>query len=256
MTLELVPLADLRPDPDDSAPLYLQLAKRLTEAIRNGRWSAGDALPSERQMCEILGVSRVTLRKALDTLAADGLVEARHGSGTFVANRVHQPMSVLTSFSYDMQSRGQTPSSRWLKHGYFPATPEEAMALGATPGEPIFRLHRLRLADGEPMAIEIAVLNRDDVPDPEAIGTSLYAYLAGRGREPVRALEHLRATILRGEEASVLSMPDNSAALYITRVGYLADGKVVEFTRSYYRGDRYDFVAELHRQPDASGPAE
>ncbi|MEM7445493.1 MAG: GntR family transcriptional regulator [Pseudomonadota bacterium] len=252
MTIELAPLADLRPDPEESAPLYLQLAKRLTDAIRNGRWKAGDALPSERQMCEVLGVSRVTLRKALDTLAADGLVEARHGSGTFVADRVHQPMSVLTSFSYDMESRGQTPSSRWLKHGYFPATPEEAMALGLAPGEPIFRLHRLRLADGEPMAIEIAVLNRSDVPDPESIGPSLYAYLATRGREPTRALEHLRATILRGEEAAILSVPKNSAALYITRVGYLPDGRVVEFTRSYYRGDRYDFVAELHRQPESA----
>jgi GntR family transcriptional regulator len=256
MTVTLEPLANLRPDPDDSAPLYLQLAKRLAEAIRNGRWSPGDALPSERQMCEILSVSRVTLRKALDTLAADGLVEARHGSGTFVADRVHQAMSVLTSFSDDMQSRGRAPSSHWLKHGFFPATPEEAMALGLAPGEPIFRLHRLRLADDEPMAIEIAVLSRTDVPDPDAIGASLYAYLAARGREPVRALEHLRATILRGEEASVLSMPDNSAALYITRIGYLSDGKVVEFTRSYYRGDRYDFVAELHRQTETPRPAE
>ena len=117
-------------------------------------------------------------------------------------------------------------------------------------------MHRLRLADGEPMAIETAVLSRTDIPDPDAIGPSLYAYLAARGREPVRALEHLRACILRGDDAARLSMPDNSPALYITRIGYLPDGRVVEFTRSYYRGDRYDFVAELHRQPEAAGSTE
>lgn len=241
-------LEALKPAADSSAPLYQQVARKLALAIDNGSLRPGDALPPERRMCEALGISRVTWRKALETLISEGLVDSRHGSGTYVAeDRVRQPMSILTSFSDDMRARGRQPSSRRLGHGIFPASPEEAMALGLKPGQNVYRLRRLRLADDEPMSIEMSALPAEDIPDPEVIGASLYDYLETVGRLPVRALEYLRAEVLTREDARLLEVEDGAPALFIRRIGYLANNRAIEFTCSHFRGDRYDFVAELNR---------
>jgi len=253
MKADTLNLDALRPEPDGTAPLYQQVARKLALAIDGGTVRPGDALPPERRMCEALGISRVTWRKALETLIEEGLVESRHGSGTYVAeHRVRQPMSILTSFSDDMRARGRQPSSRRLGQGVFPASPEEAMALGLRPGQSVYRLRRLRLADGEPMSIEMTALPADDIPDPEAIGASLYDYLDRLGRLPVRALEYLRAEVISGDDARLLDLADGAPTLFIRRIGYLADNRPIEFTCSYFRGDRYDFVAELNRPTRAA----
>jgi GntR family transcriptional regulator len=107
-------------------------------------------------------------------------------------------------------------------------------------------LHRLRRANGKPLAIERASLPHRLLPDPESIETSLYAALAGRGLKPVRALQRLHAMALSKTDAELLEVPEGSPALFTERVAYLADNRVIEFTRSHYRGDSYDFVAQLH----------
>ena len=253
MTATPDPLATLQPDPQDHSPRYVRVAQRIRDAIGEGLWRAGEALPPERQMCERLGVSRVTLRKALDSLGKEGLVEPRHGSGTYVADRIRQPMSMLTSFSDDMRARGRVPGSRWIDHGHRPATPEEALSLGLPPTASVFRLRRLRLADGEPMAVETTAGPGTEVPDPDAIGDSLYGYLEAKDRAPARALEYLRAANLEAADAALLGQAAGDAALHIVRLAYLEDGSPIEYTRSLYRGDRYDFIAELTRPPGPKG---
>lgn len=244
--LEVV-LAELRPDPRAPAPLYRQLAERLVAAIACGRLKDGDALPPERVLCERLEVSRTTLRRALDELAGRGLVKARHGSGTFVAARLEQPLARLSSFSEDMRARGREATFRWLERDLAPPLPEEAMALGLGSGALVARFVRLRLADGEPLAVERAAVPAHLLPDPAAVGDSLYQALAARGLEPVRALQHLRAAAVDAADAARLGIAAGSPVMAIMRHGYLADGRAVEFTRSVYRGDRYDFVAEMRR---------
>ncbi|WP_027881709.1 GntR family transcriptional regulator [Meiothermus rufus] len=232
-------------DARSATPLYLQLEALLREALAAQTWKAGEALPPERALAEQFGVSRLTLRKALERLEAQGLVRRRQGSGTYVAPRLEQPLSLLTGFSEDMRARGLEPGTRWLKRGLFTATPEEVLALSLSPGEKVARLERVRSAQGEPVAVERAALPAHRLPQPEQVQDSLYAYLEARGLRPARALQRLRAVAASRQEAELLGLRSGEPLLYIERLSYLADGSVLEFTRSHYRGDRYDFVAEL-----------
>ena len=171
-------------------PLYLALKRNIEAAIRDGVLRPGDALPSERELAVMADVSRVTVRKAVQDLVRGGILIQRHGSGTFVAprvNRVEQPLSRLTSFTEDMARRGMKVRSEWLDRGLYPPSPEEVMTLGLSPSEQVARVARLRIADDTPLAIERASLAAAILPDPSAIGESLYAALDKTGHRPVRA---------------------------------------------------------------------
>lgn len=237
----------------NAGPLYTQLSQHIESAIRAGDFREGEALPSERELAQISNLSRVTVRKAVRELVRDGYVTQKQGSGTSVAfrsSRVQQSLSRLTSFSEDMERRGQHAESTWLERGLFEPSPEETMALGLSANEKVARVARLRMADGEPLAIERASLSADLLPDPENIGDSLYAHLARNGNKPHRAIQRISACILKADEAELLGVADGSAGLSIERVSYLQSGQIVEFTRSVYRGDSYDFVAELRISDD------
>lgn len=229
-------------------PLYLKLRQTLEDAIQSGRLGHGAALPAERDLAEYANVSRVTVRKAVDDLVRDGLLTRRQGSGTFVVkpvSRVQQPLSQLTSFTEDMTRRGLATRSEWLERGLFHPSPEEMMMLGLAAGTMVARIGRLRIANDLPLAIERASLSAELLPDPDAVTTSLYAALQKKSARPVRAIQRISACNVKEPEAGLLAVPVGAAGLSIERISYLASGRVVEFTRSLYRGDAYDFVAEL-----------
>jgi GntR family transcriptional regulator len=233
---------------EGNAPLYAKLKKLVREAIDTGSLSDGDAIPGERDVAQMLKISRVTVRKAFSELVAEGVLRQRRGSGTYVmsgSRRLEQPLSRLTSFTEDMELRGLKTDADWLDRSVGLPTPAEVLKLGLSPGDRVSRLHRLRRADGVPMAIELAIIPQRFLPDPLSVKGSLYASLEAQGARPVRALQRLHATALTREEAKLLDLPDGSPALSIERISYLPDGRVVEYTRSLYRGDSYDFVAEL-----------
>lgn len=231
-----------------SGPLYLKLRQSLEEAILSGKLNHGDALPPERDLADYASISRVTVRKAVDDLVKDGLLVRRHGSGTFVVkpvNRVQQSLSRLTSFTEDMARRGLTTTAQWIERGLFHPSPDEMMVLGLAADSLVARLGRLRIADDMPLAIERASISAEFLPDPIRIGPSLYAELDKTKSRPVRAVQRISACSLKDPDAAMLGVPVGSASLSIERISYLASGRVVEFTRSLYRGDAYDFVAEL-----------
>jgi len=114
---------EFKADANDSSPLYMQIARKLSDDVHNGRYQVDQALPSERALSELLNVSRVTARKAIDQLVDQGLVVRRRGSGNYIAPRIEQPLSNLTSFSEQLQQRGYTPKSRWLKRAIVTAVP-------------------------------------------------------------------------------------------------------------------------------------
>ena len=177
-----------------------------------------------------------------------GLLEQRQGSGTYVSQRppkVEQALSRLTSFTDDMRLRGLSTTSRWLSRDVSLPTARQALHLGLSPSDRVCHLHRLRLAGGTPLAIELATVSHDILPDPAQVDSSLYAVLEARGAKPVRALQRLAATNLGPDDAELLGVVPGNAALSIERVAYAADGRPVEFTQSFFRGDIYDFVAEL-----------
>ncbi len=240
-------------DEVNPTPLYLQLAEVIRNQIRDGEIRTGDALPSERELSDTVGISRVTVRKSLDILLREGLLSRRHGSGTYIAPRIEQPAALLAGFSADMANRGQAPGSVWLEKATGLPTPDEAMTLGLAPGQAVHRIARVRTADGEPLAIERAVIPAQYLPSLSDLGASLYAALEARGARPVRGLQRLQASLATPQEAKLLSLPAGAAILRIERRGFLANGAAVEFTRSAYRGDRYDFVTEVRELRD--GPA-
>lgn len=244
MSVFLEALGDL--DAEGDLPLYLRLQRAIRQAVTDGRVAPEDALPPERSLAEVLKVSRITVRKAIDGLVAEGLLVRRQGAGTFVSGRVEKSFSRLTSFSEDMIARGRAPRSVWLKKEHGAVTPQEALSLGLSPGTPVFRFHRLRFADDLPMAVEYSTVPEFSLPAIDAVAASLYDALARTGHRPTRALQRLRAIPFRTVEAELLHIPVGSAGLLIERRGFMRDGRPVEITQSYYRGDAYDFVAEIN----------
>jgi len=240
--------AALRQAGQGGAPLYLQLRRSIEDAVNRGILGPGDALPSERDIAAKAEISRVTVRKAVQDLVKGGVLVQRHGSGTFVAprmERVEQSLSRLTSFTEDMARRGMAVRSQWLDRGLYAPSPDEMMVLGLAASEMVARVARLRIADDTPLAIERAALSAGALPDPAAVSASLYAALEATGNRPVRAVQRISAANLGAEDARLLDVAPGAAGLRIERISYLASGRVIEFTRSVYRGDAYDFVAEL-----------
>lgn len=234
-------------DPSGSLPLYVQLQRSLRQAISDGVLGPDDALPPERELAVDFGVSRITVRKALDALAAEGLLISRRGAGNFVApaNHIDKQFAKLSSFSEDMRARGLEPSSEWLRRTEGVVSPDEALKLGLSPGSLVYRFHRLRYADGRPMAIETATVVGSALPSLDAVTDSLYHALESLGRRPVRALQRLSAVLLDDDQAKLLRTEPDSAGLMVERVGFGRDTRAVELTVSVYRADTYDFVAEL-----------
>ena len=229
-------------------PRYLQLRQRLGEGVDQGVLKAGSSLPPEREIASITELSRVTVRKAIQSLAEDGVIIQKQGSGSFIATdtpQIEQSLSRLTSFSEDMARRGMVSSSVWLERGVFMPSPDEVLALALSPDASVSRIARLRIADDKPMAIERASLSVEILPNPLLVETSLYEVLDAAGLRPVRALQKISAINLKEENASLLDVSAGMAGLSIERTSYLSDGRVVEFTQSIYRGDAYNFVAEL-----------
>jgi GntR family transcriptional regulator len=234
-----------RLDESNSLPLYQQLQRALRQAIETHVLAPDDALPPERDLATDFNVSRITVRKAIDGLVSDGLLLRRQGSGTFVRARVEKNFSKLTSFSEDMRARGRSPRSVWLRKSSGTVTPEESLTLRSSPGTPVYRFHRIRFADDAPMALEYATILASCLPSIDAVESSVYAALERAGNRPVRALQRLRAVLLTGEQAKLLQAKEKDAGLLVERLGFLKDGRAAEFSLSYYRGDIYDFVAEL-----------
>jgi len=239
-------------DDTEAGPRYLRLQKLLRAAIEGRRLPHGSALPSERELGEVYALSRVTIRKAIDQLVEDGLLERRKGAGTFVAGpatpssrRVEKSITKLSSFTEDMLSRGRKPSSQWLDRSEGAVTPDEALALGLSPGSPVYRFQRIRHADGETMALEHVVVPAWGLPSAEAVEESLYVALDVRGYRPARVLQRVRAIGFTAEQAALLGVEEGAPCLFIDRRAFLPDGRVIEVAQCYYRGDAYDLVAEL-----------
>ncbi|MDG3439008.1 GntR family transcriptional regulator [Nitrospirillum amazonense] len=234
----------LAPQPDDSTPIYLQLARKLREQIASGGIDPGNALPSERNLSDLTGMSRVTIRKAIDKLIEEGLLFRKHGSGTFVAPRIEAP-AFLSGFSDDARRRGDKPGVIWMMKAYASPTEDEAAMLEIPVVTKVARLSRIRLSDGEPLAIEHAVVPARFLPALEELGDSLYEALGAHGYRPVKGQQRIRASLATPTEAGIFSVRENAEVLRIERVTRLGDGTPVEFTRSAYRGDRYEFVSDL-----------
>ncbi len=231
-------------------PLYFQLKAIIEERIDSGEWKPGQLVPSERELCAQYRVSRITVRQARTELVNAGRLTRDQGRGTFVAPpRLEQRLTRLTSFTQDMHARGQKPSTQILRFETIPCPPTVARILRLSPGSEVVLVRRLRLADGEPMAIETAYLPCARCPRLTAEileGRSLYQTLTERyGIIPTRAEQQLEAMACPSPEAKLLGIRRESPVLHIHRTTYDREGNPFEHVESFYRGDKYVFHAEL-----------
>lgn len=226
-------------------PLGERLRNALVTVIEDGTIAAGASLPSERELAEQLDVSRSTLRQGLKELAQLGLVATRPGAGTVVLGRIPKALSRLSGFTEDMQLRGLLPSSRVLECSIGPVDPDAAFRTGLPLGTPVLRLVRLRLAGGEALSFERAVVPVTAVGENYDGSGSLYERMDQHGARPRRILQSLKAVEASDEIAAQLGIRPGAAVLEITQLGYGDDGTVVEDAISWYRGDRYKYVGEI-----------
>jgi len=235
---------------DLPVPLYHQLKCVLMNAIRTGHWHSDERLPTESELAETFRVSKITVRQALQGLAELGYIRREQGRGTFVAAvKLDQGPRELTSFTEELRRRRLAASSTILEQAVVPADEETAAALAIAAGEPVVRLKRLRLADGQPMGVQTAHIPSTLAPGLESEDlrdVSLYDLLAARyGLHPARAREKHVAVAASPADAALLGVDPGSPAFAAERVTHLADGRPFEFVRSIMRGDRYSIVLEL-----------
>jgi len=214
----------------------------------------GTAIPSERQLSADLGVSRLTVRAALDDLAREGYLVRRRGSGTYVQHPKISQELTITSFSDDMRRRGMEPGSRTLSMTTILAGARLGRFLQVSPSEPILVIKRLRMADGETMAIETLHLPEGLVPGLTAkdLTGSFYDLLRDRYEiHIVHGTQTIEPTVTNEEESELLGVPLHSPAFLFERTTRSREGQIVEYVRSIYRGDRYRLVTELSRTPSS-----
>lgn len=239
-------------DKSSSLPYYKQLADLLRRDI--GSRQAEDEiyrLPSENELAERHGLSRATVRHALDELVHEGWIYREKGVGSFApVRRVEQDLTSLVSTTEDMQRRGWQLTTKVLGLRQLPATPYLARPLETRPGTPLFELSRLRLVGDTPLSVQTAYLPVDLCPTlaENDLSRSLYRLLETRyGLRLWSGQETLRARGTTQQEAELLCVAEGAPVLYAERVTYGADGTPVEYLEAVWRGDRYDFKVSLSR---------
>ena len=233
-----------RPQPDLPArfvPRYYEIEQALRERV--GKLHPGDALPSDAELCEEFGVSRMTARSAMARLVQEGIVRRIPGRGTFVAEQpVHRQAGSLISFSDEMRRRGRRPSSELLRRGLRAATPDEIASLALADRADVAELVRLRLADGDPIAVESSAFP----PELDAVlgaadleSGSLFDAMVGAGHVPTAGRASLGARAATAADARHLGVKRGGPLLVERRLIFDQAGRPLELTESRYAADRY-----------------
>jgi len=231
-------------------PAYLQLFRALERAIEDGSLSAGQALPSERELAQRLALSRMTVRRAFEELERRGLVEQRQGSGTYVRGHpLEQVLDRVLGFTDEARGLGFRPTARLLASGEVPADRDAAAALQVAVGAPLVRIERLRGADDAPLAVQaadlaphVAALSLEELERTGSLYRCLEAQFAIR---PARARQAVGARLPTAKECRLLQIGRDVPVLELERTTYADDGRPFEFVRSAYRGDMYRMVLHL-----------
>jgi GntR family transcriptional regulator len=236
-------------DQSQRRPAWVRIEEALTERIESAAIAVGERLPGERELAREFGVSRMTVRQALSSLAGRGLIERGVGRGTFVRRaKIEHDMTRVAGFSDLVERQGLTPGARLLAVAERLAPAGVAAALGLEPGALMVRVERVRLGGGAPLALEDSWIPASRLPgfaDHDLSG-SLYELMRSEyDLEPVRAVERLEAVTARRHEAHTLGIPERAPLMLVERTAYAAGDVAVELARDRWRGDRARFTVEV-----------
>jgi GntR family transcriptional regulator len=248
-TLHTLFTDDWRIDRASAVPAYVQIAERLVDLIESGRLVVGDRLPPERDLATWVGVSRMTARAALASLARRGLLERDVGRGTFVARaKLDHDLNAFAGFTEMVHRQGLSANARIRAINELAAPDAVARELQIAPGDPVYRVERLRFADDEPLTMEDSWVPAERFPgflDHDMRG-SLYGLMRDAyGFPPVRAVERLEPTLAETHQAEALGVAVGAPLMLVARVAYAADDTPVELARDHHRGDRARFVVHV-----------
>jgi GntR family transcriptional regulator len=237
----------LRVDVDAIAPLYHQLKEQIRSQVV--RLAPGTLIPSEKELMDLAGVGRVTVRRAISDLVQEGVLQTHQGRGTFTARqRIEASLSRPAGFTETMRKLGRLPSTRVLMLERIQATADVAAHLGVAEGERVFVIERLRLIDGEPCMVERAHMPERNAPGllDDDLSGSLYDLLSSQyGIEPATGSESVVAVNADHHLASLLGVPTASALLATVRMTTTRDGTPFEYTLRHARGDLLAFTVAL-----------
>ena len=235
-------------------PLYGKIEEVLASEIAQGELQPGDRLPSEDQLLERFGVSRITVRRAIQNLIQRGVVEIRRGNGTFVlAPKVSQDLTRLTGFVEDMAVHGRKPAARVLSRGIVAANTSVARQLGISKGTKVMRIERVRLADSVPMSFDETYLPLDigkQIVRNDLRVNPIFSLLEEKYGIPLMEAEYvLEASAASAHVAAALEVAEGSPIFRIERTSSTEEGKPIDYEILSYRGDLIRFVTRLARKP-------
>jgi GntR family transcriptional regulator len=236
---------------NDGIPLYHQLKEIFVEKIVNGEWVPGQVLPAEKDLCAQYGVSRGPMRQALDELVRAGMITRKQGKGTWVRRpQIESGLSQLRSFTELIEQRGLRHSARYLSFDQVPAKGGVARGLAVAEGEPLFKISRLRLADGEPLILETIYLPQQVCPElteADLASVPLYTLLATRyGLPVVMAKQFFEPALADDFEGRVLQVQPGAPVLLVQNTTYTTDDRPVVLAKAIIRGDRVRYYVELN----------
>jgi GntR family transcriptional regulator len=235
-------------DRTSPVPLYHQLAEQLARAIEEGTLQPGDAFEKEISLAERLDMSRPTVRRSIAELVSQGLLVRRRGVGTTVAHTVVHRRNELTSLYDDLAGNGRKPATRVLRLSYAAYDRRAAQALDLDARTPLVYVERLRIVDGEPIAILKNWLppSLGDLSATELESGGLYELLRRRGVAPAVAHQTVGSRPAVPEERTLLGLNRMDPVLTMTRRAYDSEGTPVEFGDHCYRADRHTFDITVH----------
>ena len=246
ITTSRIPIGRLSP----TAPLYSQIAERLTERIKAGKLATGSRLPPERELSQALGVNRMTLRQALHMLETQGLLVRRQGDGTYVAEPViERQAGKLFSFTRGMAQRGYKPGGQIVLFTQRPVDAAMARNLKLRVDSPVYDLHRLRFIEDEPVMLERFVISVQLFPEltqHDLAHRSIYEVMEKEyGVQVHQARQSLEPVLAGKYEAGLLGIKPGAPLMLERRVSFDKDGRPLEYGGDLYRGDRFRFVTEM-----------
>ncbi|RAX21491.1 hypothetical protein DRB06_05905 [Actinomyces sp. Z5] len=235
-----------------ASPLYHQVYRALRTRLESGELSAGDRLPTEKELASSFGCSLVTIRRALDELVREGAITRTRGKGTFVsARRIDRELNQLTSFTDEMSLMGLSQETKLLGGEITEAIASTADRLGIVEGAPVYAIERLRVADDEPLLIEHVFLPAHMFPGLLSVDfgtTSLYSYLYEQfGVELVRGHQTVEPALPSAREARLLEQDRSQPVLLLRLTSYSSDGRPIEYCRTVVKGSRARYHLEVSR---------
>lgn len=228
----------------DNTPLYVKFAETVEQSVRAGVLSAGSVLPGERDLSEQTGVSRITVRKAMETLEEQGIVIRTRGYGTQISDKFEYSLKEAKGFSQQVVLRGKKPDTLWVNKSIVKCSKEVAELLNISPDSDVFMLKRIRYVDEDPVSIEESYVPVGLIDDPDDIGISLYDYFRSHNIIPQRTKSKVSARMPDKAFQSHIKLDSAIPVLVIKQVAFDHLNRPIEYSYNLCRSDMYVFVSE------------